>query len=175
MITLYNIENLAEETGREIMLQPSAYFNTVTCLSDIIDSDDFKRMLYDIEGSILKSREIIITKDGCEISIEKLANGIKNLANHMFLSRGKILPEYQDDFDEEELYDLKNRMIDCSFMGRNVFELIATKDYLEKYHNVPMFTAYNCITPKICLIDINLNNKIMKGYQASNILLEATI
>jgi hypothetical protein len=142
----YSDKSLVEET---IIGNPVAMFNGTTVNSKIMMSEDFRYLIYDIEGSAMFNNYVFATYAGVVLSTRDFANGIKTLANHMFLST----------LSEESNSMWKNHIVDLTYCGRNGVHLLLTSEYLQKYDNIPLYTNWPCWKLVDADIPIEYNGK----------------
>jgi hypothetical protein len=83
----------------------------------------------------------------------------------MYISKGKILPEYDDGYTEDIWKDC---MVDLTYCGRNGVYLLLTSDYLQKYDDVPLYTSWPCWKLIDAKIPIEYNGKKCTVADAGN-------
>jgi hypothetical protein len=136
---------------RKVLGNPKAMFNNATINTDTIESLDFRYLIYDIDGSAIYNRKIFANRYRELLSTRDYPNGIKTLANHMYISN---LQRSGEDSP------WKDYMVDLSYCGRNGVHLLLTSDYMQKYDNVPLFTQWACWKLIDASIPIEYNGQI---------------
>jgi hypothetical protein len=83
----------------------------------------------------------------------------------MYISKGKLLPEYTDE-DTEDIW--RDCMVDLTYCGRNGVHLLLTADYLQKYDDIPLYTSWPCWKLIDASIPIEYNGKNCTVTDAGN-------
>lgn len=152
------------------MESPKSFFEYYTIFSDIITSEDYKKLVYEVEQSIISDDGLTLTtKYGKRIPITLIANGLKTLANHMFLSKHEQDHKYIPENLSEQIF---SQVVNFSYCGENAVGVLLREPYLQKYDNREIFSDYCCFGLSCPNVQVMLNNEQMSCYGAAGIMME---
>jgi hypothetical protein len=168
MFKFYNDANLIP--NRIIMESPKAFFENYTIFSDIVKSEDYRKLVYEVEQStISEDGLILITKKNERIPITLIANGLKTLGNLMFLSKHEIDHQYVHPNSVNQVF---SQVVNFTYCGENAVGVLLREPYLQKYNTREIFSDYCCFGLSCPNVDIEFNGEVMTCYTAANLMME---